>query len=145
MTLFGRLPAASSCNLGLRRRAFEEMDGFAEDLMTGEDVDLSWRLQLSRHRFVLNVDAVVARRDRQGLKAVFNRYTEYGRCGPILYRRFRVDGLRRDLVVAAKTWVWLGLSVPRLCRSEFRRRWATIAGWRSGCLVESIRQRVLSV
>lgn len=143
MALFGFLPAAATGNLGLRRRAFEDLDGFAEDLMTGEDFDLSWRSQLSGHRFILNTDAVVARRDRQGFKAVFNRYTDYGRCGPILYRRFRADGLRRDLVVAAKTWLWLALSMPRLFQSEFRGRWASVAGWRTGCLVESLRQRVL--
>lgn len=143
LTLFGFLPAAGSNNLALRRRAFEEIGGFAEDLMTGEDFDLSWRSQLFGHRFVLNTDAVVARRDRLGFKAVFSRYTAYGRCGPVLYRRFRADGLRRELVIAAKTWVWLVLSTPRLFHSEFRDRWARIAGWRTGCLVESVRQRIL--
>jgi glycosyltransferase involved in cell wall biosynthesis len=143
LTLFGFLPAAGSNNLALRRGAFEDLGGFAEDLMTGEDFDLSWRSQLFGHRFVLNTDAVVARRNRRGFKAVFTRYTDYGRCGPILYRRFEADGLRRELNIAAKTWVWLALSTPRLFQSEFRGRWASIAGWRTGRLVESVRQRVL--
>jgi glycosyltransferase involved in cell wall biosynthesis len=143
MTLFGFLPAAGSGNLALRRRVFEEVGGFAEDLMTGEDFDLSWRSQLSGHRLVVNTDAVVARRDQRGFKSVFRRYTAYGRCGPILYRRFRADGLRPELVVAAKTWAWLVLSAPRLLQTDFRDRWARIAGWRTGRLVESIRQRVL--
>jgi glycosyltransferase involved in cell wall biosynthesis len=143
MGLFGFLPAAASGNMALRRRAFEEIGGFAEDLMTGEDFDLSWRSQLSGHRYVLNTDAVVARRDQQGFKAIFSRYTAYGRCGPILYRRFRTDGLRRQLVIAAKSWVWLLVSTPRLFQPKFRGRWARIAGWRTGCLVESVRQRVL--
>jgi hypothetical protein len=143
MTLFGFLPAAGSGNLALRRRVFEEVGGFAEDLMTGEDFDLSWRSQLSGHRLALNTDAVVARRDQRGFKAVFRRYTAYGRCGPILYGRFRADGLRPELVVAAKTWVWLVLSAPRLLQTDFRDRWARIAGWRTGRLVESARQRVL--
>jgi glycosyltransferase involved in cell wall biosynthesis len=143
MSLFGFLPGAGSSNLAVRRHTFETLGGFSEDLMTGEDFDLSWRSQLSGHRFVLNADAVVARRDRQGFTAVFSRYTAYGRCGPVLFRRFRADGLRRDLVVAAKTWIWLILSTPRLLQPEFRDRWARIAGWRTGCLVESVRQRVL--
>ena len=143
MTLFGFLPAAGSGNLALRRRVFEEVGGFAEDLMTGEDFDLSWRSQLSGHRLILNTDAVVARRDQRGFKAVFRRYAAYGRCGPILYRRFRADGLRPELVVAAKTWVWLVLSTPRLLQTDFRDRWARIAGWRTGRLVESVQQRVL--
>ena len=103
--------------------------------MTGEDVDLSWRSQLSGHRYVLTTDAVVARRDQQGFKAVFSRYTSYGRCGPILFRRFRTDGLRRELVVAAKTWAWLVVSTPRLLQPEFRDHWAQhcrLENWLSG-------------
>ncbi len=143
MSLFGFLPAGGSGNLALRRRAFDDLGGFTEDLMTGEDFDLSWRAQLSGHRYVLSANAVVARRDQHGFRAVFSRYTAYGRCGPLLYRRFRADGLRRDLVIAAKTWVWLVVSTPRLCQPQFRDRWARIAGWRIGRLVESVRQRVL--
>jgi glycosyltransferase involved in cell wall biosynthesis len=141
--LFGFLPAAGSGNLAIRRGAFEEIGGFAEELMTGEDFDLSWRSQLSGHRYVLNTDAVVARRDQQGFKAVFRRYAAYGRCGPVLYRRFRADGLRRELVLAAKTWVWLAASTPGLLQPDFRGRWARVAGWRIGRLLESMRQRVL--
>ena len=59
MSLFGFLPGAGSANLAVRRHAFEALGGFAEDLMTGEDFDLSWRSQLSGHRFVVNADAVV--------------------------------------------------------------------------------------
>jgi glycosyltransferase involved in cell wall biosynthesis len=143
MSQFGFLPAAMSCNLALRRRAFEDLGGFTEDLMTGEDYDLCWRLQLSGRRYVLSTNAVVARRDRRGFKELLSRFTAYGRCGPVLYRRYKADGLRRDLTLAAKTWVWLALSSPRLLRPEFRARWASIAGWRIGRLVESARQRVL--
>lgn len=140
---FGFLPAAMSCNLAVRRRVFEDLGGFAQDLKTGEDTDLCWRLQLSGHRYVLSTDAVIARRERHGFAAVLSRFTAYGRSGPVLYRRFRADGLRRDLAIAAKTWLWLVVSTPRLVQPEFRDRWARIAGWRSGRLVESVRQRVL--
>jgi glycosyltransferase involved in cell wall biosynthesis len=143
MSLFGFLPAAGSGNLAFRRRAFEDVGGFADELMTGEDFDLSWRAQLSGQRYVMSTDAVVARRDQRGFKAVFRRYTAYGRCGPVLYRRFRAEGLKRELVLAAKTWVWLVVSTPRLFQPEFRGRWARIAGWRVGRLLESARQRVL--
>jgi GT2 family glycosyltransferase len=141
--LFGFLPAGGSCNLAFRRCAFDEIGGFSEDLMTGEDFDLCWRAQLSGWSYVMNPDAVVARRDRQGFRATLGRYMAYGRAGPILYRRFRADGLERDVVLAAKTWVWLLVSLPRLVQPEFRRRWARIAGWRTGRLVESVRQRIV--
>ena len=143
MGLFDFLPAAGSGNLAIRRSAFEEVGGFADDLMTGEDFDLSWRVQLAGYRFALTTDAVLARRDQQGFTATYRRYTAYGRCGPELFRRFRSEGLRRDLPLAAKTWVWLIATAPRLVQSDFRDRWARIAGWRTGRLVESVRLRVL--
>jgi len=142
MSQFGFLPAVMSSNLAVRRPVFEEVGGFAEDLMTGEDTDLSWRLQLRGHRCVVSTDAVVARRDRRGLIAVFSRFTAYGRCGPVLYRRYRADGLRRDVILAAKTWMWLAVTTPKLLRPEFRAQWASIAGWRTGRVLESVRQRV---
>jgi glycosyltransferase involved in cell wall biosynthesis len=143
MTMFAFLPAAGSGNLAIRRHAFQDLGGFAEDLMTGEDLDLSWRAQLLGHRFVLNPDAVLARRDQQGFNAVLRRYASYGRSGPALFRRFREEGLRRDLVLAAKTWIWLAVSTPRLLRPEFRDHWARVAGMRTGRLVASVRLKVL--
>ena len=143
LNLFGFLPAAGSGNLAIRRSAFEDIGGFAEDLTTGEDFDLSWRSQLAGYRLVLNEDAVLARRDQRGFQQVFRRYTAYGRCGPVLFRRFRAQGLRPELVLALKTWVWLLVSSPRLVQPQFRDHWARIVGWRTGRLVESVRLRVV--
>jgi len=140
LSQFGFLPAVISANLALRRSVFEEVGGFAEDLMTGEDIDLSWRLQLRGYTCVVRTDAVVARRARQGFWGTFGRFTAYGRCGPALYRRYRAEGLQRNLALAAKTWAWLALNAPRLVRTEFRTEWASIAGWRTGRLLESWRQ-----
>jgi glycosyltransferase involved in cell wall biosynthesis len=142
MSQFGFLPAFTTGNLAMRRHVFEEVGGFAEDLMTGEDIDLCWRLQLRGHRRLVSTGAVVARRERRGLIAVFGRFTAYGRCGPVLYRRYRADGLRRDVILAAKTWVWLAVTTPKLLRPQFRGQWTRIAGWRTGRLLESVRQRV---
>lgn len=139
--LFGFLPAAASGNLAIRRDTFEDVGGFTEDLMTGEDMDISWRAQLRGSQFALSPDAVIARRDQRGFKAVFRRYTAYGRCGPVLFRRFRSEGLRREPMLAGKTWAWLLLTSPRLVEPDFRDRWARVAGWRTGRLVESIRSR----
>ncbi len=141
--LFGFLPAAGSGNLAMRRHAFDALGGFDEDLMTGEDFDLSWRAQVAGYHLVTNDDAVIARRDQQGFGAVFRRYVDYGRCGPVLYRRFRSDGLQRQLRLAGKTWLWLVLSTPLLVQPRFRDRWARLAGWRAGCLLESMRSHVL--
>lgn len=140
---FEFLPAALSANLAVRRYPFEEIGGFDESLPTGEDTDLCWRLQLRGYRFRVAPDAVVARRDRSGFVEVFRRFLRYGRCGPILYQRYRDVGLRADLAGAIRAWLWLAVSVARLIRPDGRIHWAQIAGWRLGCLVESVHQRVL--
>jgi glycosyltransferase involved in cell wall biosynthesis len=142
MSQFGFLPAVMSGNLAVRRPVFEEVGGFAEDLRTGEDIDLSWRLQLKGHACEVNRDAVVARRDQRGFWRVFRRHATYGACGPILYQRFRSDGLRPDLMLAVKTWGWLAVTAPKLRRADFRSQWAATAGWRTGRLIESLRRRV---
>jgi glycosyltransferase involved in cell wall biosynthesis len=142
MSQFGFLPAVMSGNLAIRRHVFEDVGGFAEDLRTGEDIDLSWRLQLRGHPCEVNMDAVVARRDQRGFWNVLRRYATYGECGPILYQRFRADGLKRDLTLAVKTWGWLAATSPKLRQAHFRTQWAAIAGWRVGRLIESLRQGV---
>jgi glycosyltransferase involved in cell wall biosynthesis len=139
---FGFLEAAMSSNFAIHRKAFEAVGGFAEDLMVGEDTDLCWRLQLKGYRFGLAHDAVIAKRERYGFAKTLRRYIDYGACGPDLYKRFRSDGLQREARIAAKSWVWLALRVPTLIRPEHRLAWARIAGWRSGRLLESVKQGV---
>jgi hypothetical protein len=139
---FGFLEAGLSSNLAVRRAAFDEVGGFDESLHVGEDTDLCWRLQLRGYRFKVAGDAVVARRERSGFQQVLRRFTAYGRCGPVLYRRYRKSGQKPEFALAAKSWAWLIVSVPRLAHRDQRTRWAEIAGWRAGRLYESVRQRV---
>ena len=137
------LPAGLAANLALRRTAFEEVGGFAVDLVTGEDIDLCWRVQESGGRFALAEGAVVAKRERDGFREVFSRAAAYGRGAPILYRRHRSAGARRDLRGAARTWLWLVVHLPDLRRpGPGRTAWARGAGVRTGRLVGSMRERV---
>jgi GT2 family glycosyltransferase len=139
---FGFLEAGLSSNLAVRRAAFEQVGGFDESLHVGEDTDLCWRLQLAGYRFEVAEDAVVARRERSGFQQVLRRFTAYGRCGPVLYRRYRDSGQKHELALAAKSWAWLFVSVPQLVHHDQRIRWAEVAGWRAGRIYESLRQRV---
>ncbi len=141
-TQLGFLPAGLAANLAVRRPAFEAVGGFCEELFVGEDIDLSWRLQLEGYRFSVARGAVVAKREPPGLGPLFRRAVAYGRCGPRLYRRYRRRGARRDLVGTVKSWAWLVVSVPRLGRADVRRRWVRAAGVRLGRLVGSAGERV---
>lgn len=75
---FPYLDAANAGNLGVRRAAFVDVDGFDESLRTGEDLDLCWRLQLAGYRLAEEPGAVVTFRNRDGLAASAAQTYAYG-------------------------------------------------------------------
>ncbi len=139
----GFLPAGLGANLAVRREAFDRVFGFNEEPLPGEDIDLCWRLQLQGFRFESAPEAVVSKRERPEFWSVFRQAYAYGRCGPVLYHRYRRAGARRDLRGSLKAWGWLVYSLPRLVQGELRIEWARAAGMRSGRLVGSLEESVL--
>ena len=109
------------------------------------DVEFCWRAQLGGYTLAFADDAVVQRRFQDGAYAMARRYFDYGRPGPLLYRRFRAVGMPRSSQREAfSAWVWLVRRAPRAVLSwQFRGGWLRRAGMRSGRLVGSIRHRVL--
>lgn len=108
----------------------------------GEDIDLCWRLQLAGCRFAVSRDAVVAKREHDDLMAMFLRALAYGRSGPVLYRRYRPFGARRQLKGWARSIGWLVVSVVRLGDRDVRRLWVRTAGMRLGRALGSAKERV---
>jgi hypothetical protein len=96
---------------------------------------------LAGYRFRIG-EGVISRRERNGTMALLRRSIQYGRCGPVLYRRYRRNGLRADPRTALRAWVYVIVSLPRLVDPQFRPAWARVAGWRIGRLVESLRSLV---
>jgi len=138
----GFLPAGLGANLAVRRSAFDEVGGFDEEFFPGEDIDLCWRLQLRGFTFAEAPGAVVSKRARSDFAGVFRQAYAYGRCGPLLHKRYRRAGAKRDLWWALKAWVWLLVSIPRLAQPTRRIEWARGAGTRLGRLEASLRLRV---
>jgi glycosyltransferase involved in cell wall biosynthesis len=143
MQQYSFLPAGLSANLAVRRGAFEAVGGFSPELVTGEDIDLCWRLQTVGFRFAVEFEAVVSKRGRPGFVEVFRQGSAFGRGAPVLYRRHRDAGARRNLAGTAKSWFWLVARLPLLLKSPTERnQWARAAGVRTGRLVGSVRERV---
>jgi glycosyltransferase involved in cell wall biosynthesis len=138
----GFLPAGLGANLAVRRGPFNAIGGFDQDVTPGEDIDLCWRLQLRGFRFVEAPGAVVAKRARSDFRSVFTQAYAYGQCGPSLHKRYRKAGAGRDLWGAAKAWLWLLVSLPRVAQPTRRIEWARGAGTRLGRIEASIRLRV---
>ncbi|MFF2834278.1 glycosyltransferase family 2 protein, partial [Cellulosimicrobium cellulans] len=85
---FPWLPGTGAGTMGIRRAVFEEAGGFDESLVTGEDVDLSWRVQLAGHRLVHHPEIVLHVRKRDGLRAVFRQAYAYGAGDRLLQHRY---------------------------------------------------------
>lgn len=67
------LAAAGSGNMGVQADVFASVGGFDETRPSGEDADLSWRLQLAGHEVYAAWDAIVHVRKREGLRATIRQ------------------------------------------------------------------------
>jgi len=139
----GFLPAGLGANLAMRREVFDKVGGFDERMLVGEDIDLCWQAQLQGYEFAYAGDAVVSKRERNWFSEVYRQSFAYGRSGPMLYKRYRNRGAKRDLLGAVKAWVWLVFSCWMLLLPERRIQLARTAGMRLGRLAGSYEQRVI--
>lgn len=92
--------AAASSNLGVRTDVFRRVGGFDEELRTGEDIDLCWRVQLAGESFARCDGAVVHIRKRTGLVPVFRQAFAYA-VGDLQLRRKHAEAIaayQRSLV-----------------------------------------------
>jgi glycosyltransferase involved in cell wall biosynthesis len=143
-TLMQFLPYAPGPNFAISRLLFERAGGFDERFVAGEDVELSWRLQLD-HRATLQyvTQAVVMYRRRQP-SAELRQYRRYGRYDVALYRRFRDRGARPTTArEALRAYAGIAARVPMLWSPEVRSKVARQFGRRVGRMEGSVRDRVV--
>ncbi len=141
---YGFLPFALGSGLGVTRRAFQSVSGFDPALPTGEDVDLSWRLQLAGFAIHLEPGAVVRHRFRRGLAEQYRQARGYGVGQAALYRKFGRQGMpRRGPRETLRDWVWLVTRIPRRPTWSNWAFWLNMLGYRVGRLQGSLRYRVL--
>jgi len=78
---FFYLPA---CNLLVRRHLFLELDGFKEELVVGEDVDLCWRIRKRGYQIEYRPEGRVYHKHRNRVFSFCRRRFEYGTSEPLL-------------------------------------------------------------
>lgn len=141
----GYLLAGPAANMGARRSAFEGLGGFDPHLnRAGEDVDLCWRAQLGGLRVQIATDAVVHYRLRSSVRASTVQHFRYASADPLLYRRYRSTGMRRERGgKVVRDLAWLAKHAPDAIASTPRRaEWLRGAAVRAGRLAGSMRHRV---
>jgi glycosyltransferase involved in cell wall biosynthesis len=144
-TAHGYLPFAPTNNLGFQRSLFDAIGGFDPALTRAEDMDFCWRA--IRHGAVLAFapGALVHVRLRSGRRASARQGFADGRAAPVLYRRHRSFGMRREPRhdVGGDYRSLLGQLGSLAARDGRAERFAYDAGQRVGRLVGSVRERVL--
>lgn len=131
------LPFAVGANFGVRRRVFELLDGCDVGFpICCDDIDLSWRGQLSGYTIGFAQDAVVHYQLRSDLRSLALQQFAYGKYEARLYRKFRHLGAARPgLLSALRPWWFLVTRFHHPVRStELRGRWVREASYRSGRL-----------
>jgi glycosyltransferase involved in cell wall biosynthesis len=142
----GFLPYATSANMAVSRAAFCAVGGFDEGFSrvgaAGEDIDLSWRLQLGGYRLHFEPGALAYYRHRHDLGQVWRQNLRYGMADVLLYKRYRAHGVRpRPWRQALGGLRGLLLRAPGLARRGSRGRWLRDAGHRLGRLCGSVQER----
>ena len=78
-----------SCNLIIRKEAYFEVNGFQEDLVVGEDVDLCWRTRELGYHLQYVPRGKIEHKHRNDLLPMLRRRYDYGTSEAILYLRHR--------------------------------------------------------
>jgi glycosyltransferase involved in cell wall biosynthesis len=141
----GYLASAPTSNFGVRRAAFEALAGFDESFVTGEDIDLCWRLQLAGYRIQFVEDARVYYQERADLPAVARQFFRYGEAMPKLFSGYRLLGMPSSSPwMATRAWSRVVATAFVAWRSSATRRgWVKFAAQRAGRVSGSFKQRVL--
>lgn len=142
----GFKPFAVSSSMAVSRAAFQAVGGFSEDLAhlgaAGDDVDLSWRLQLAGYEVSFEPRAIVHYRHRTSLRDVWRQHYFYGVAEPLLFKRFRSYGVPARSSVPLRAYARLLARAPDLAREARRGPWVRDVAYRWGRVVGSKREGV---
>lgn len=142
------LPWVVGANMGIQRSVLEAVGGFDESWnAAGDDIDLSWRVQLAGFEIGYAEDAVVRYRHRSDLRSIFWRAHRFLLAESRLLRIYRDRGARwRGARAAGRSRLAVVVMAPRsLFRIEHRRALAWSLGALSGRLRGSVRHRVVNL
>jgi len=119
------LPIGVGANCGIWRAVLEQVGGWNEEYpRQGDDVELSWRVQLASFHLGFAPGALVHYQLRDSLRALAVQSFEEGKSHAQLYRDFRDQGMtRRPLRLVLRSWAGLACRLPYLGQSRARRGW----------------------
>jgi glycosyltransferase involved in cell wall biosynthesis len=142
----GFLPYAVGANCAVWKRVVEDVGGWNEDYLSGNDVEFAWRVQLRGHQLGFAPDAVVRYRYRGDLWGWARQAYNGGRASARLVADFRPHGLPPvPLRRVGRNWLRLVVRAPRLLRPGPRGWWVGEAAGALGRAVGSVERRVVAL
>jgi GT2 family glycosyltransferase len=139
------MPSAWGGNFLISRSLFDELGGFDETILLGEDADICYRAQLKGYRLIFTPDAVLYSRYRNTFKAVYRQTYRWSTWEPEIYRRYLGRGAhRRPWSEVGGAWARLILLWPYYFRRGEKKIWyVRHVAQTLGYLRGSIRYRAL--
>ena len=92
------LPYVAGANAGFVTSKLREAGGFDEELQSGNDVDVCYKLGLRGHQVGLAPDAVIQHDDRATVAAHFRRFHRYAVYQVLLYAKYKHISAKRYVV-----------------------------------------------
>jgi cellulose synthase/poly-beta-1,6-N-acetylglucosamine synthase-like glycosyltransferase len=107
------LPYVTGANAAYRTAAVRDVGGYDETFFCGEDVDLSYRLQLRGGSLSVIHGAVIDHEDRATLREHFHRFRFYAVDQALLFKRYR-GGSDRRVCICRYPWHRLGEAIGHI-------------------------------
>ncbi|HEY2576890.1 MAG TPA: glycosyltransferase [Streptosporangiaceae bacterium] len=116
------LPYVAGANAGFVTSMLREAGGFDEELRSGNDVDVCYRLGLRGHRIGLAPDAVIEHDDRATITAHFCRFYRYAVYQVLLYAKYKHVSRKRYVLdtYPLRRAIQAGAMMPR-CAARLLR------------------------
>jgi len=138
------LPMMQGGNMLGRTEAIRALGGWSEDMITGEDVDFSWRAQRAGYRIACSDRAIMEYRTRRRLHGTFRQFFRYGYYDILLLKKY--SNRPRVRKTLRRHWEEIR-PIPAALLHVLQRRegpeevlWAAqIAGKKAGHLIGSLR------
>jgi glycosyltransferase involved in cell wall biosynthesis len=142
---YGVLPLADGASFGIWRDVLEEVGGWNEAFVQGQDIELSWRSQLGGYTLAPAPAAVMEIGHRSTLRGFAKQRIGYGIARAHLYAEFRGHGMRRDPPrIVLRTWGSILFRLPGALRDPAARAlWVRRSADALGELIGSVRYLVL--
>lgn len=115
------LPYGQTANVAFRKEVFEKI-GYFDEMLSGGDADLAWRMQLKTNfRLIYRPDAIVWHHHRTTFKGLFRQYFRYGFGNAILEKKYKNVKIKNKLKTKNKKLSLYNRLIASIKRLRFEK------------------------